>query len=287
MNLDQAMERPYGLNDIKLNINTSNSNTETRKEVLSKYKDNIIALCTESGDEFLLQPFFEFQQIQRLRLNFSSIDKELNKEICEVMLDRHAKTLEEMNLILLVLTPNVKLRLPSIPKLTSLTVDVMQNSHLMSLIHAYKDTLSELKIKNIEYDSAAVDYHIDIPNLKVLHIRNYYDEKCIVALMEAGLGTLEMLKLNDIKFDKEIIDSAEFSKLRYLHMRDIPGNLALCMLQACRNTLIDLKLESIDISLYKKGLVLPKLEMLEIKEASRETVVGLMQASQGRKKIFR
>ena len=281
------MERPYGLNDIKLNINTSNSNTETRKEVLSKYKDNIIALCTESGDEFLLQPFFEFQQIQRLRLNFSSIDKELNKEICEVMLDRHAKTLEEMNLILLVLTPNVKLRLPSIPKLTSLTVDVMQNSHLMSLIHAYKDTLSELKIKNIEYDSAAVDYHIDIPNLKVLHIRNYYDEKCIVALMEAGLGTLEILKLNDIKFDKEIIDSAEFSKLRYLHMRDIPGNLALCMLQACRNTLTDLKLESIDISLYKKGLVLPKLEMLEIKEASRETVVGLMQASQGRKKIFR
>ena len=192
-----------------------------------------------------------------------------------------------MNLILLVLTPNVKLRLPSIPKLTSLTVDVMQNSHLMSLIHAYKDTLSELKIKNIEYDSAAVDYHIDIPNLKVLHIRNYYDEKCIVALMEAGLGTLEILKLNDIKFDKEIIDSAEFSKLRYLHMRDIPGNLALCMLQACRNTLTDLKLESIDISLYKKGLVLPKLEMLEIKEASRETVVGLMQASQGRKKIFR
>ena len=275
------------MDDIKLNINTSNSNTETRKEVLSKYKDNIVALCTESGDEFLLQPFFEFQQIQRLGLNFSSIDKELNKEICEVMLDRHAKTLEEMNLILLVLTPNVKLRLPSIPKLTSLTVDVMQNSHLMSLIHAYKDTLSELKIKNIEYDSAAVDYHIDIPNLKVLHIRNYYDEKCIVALMEAGLGTLEILKLNDIKFDKEIIDSAEFSKLRYLHMRDIPGNLALCMLQACRNTLTDLKLESIDISLYKKGLVLPKLEMLEIKEASRETVVGLMQASQGRKKIFR
>ena len=281
------MERPYGLNDIKLNINTSNSNTETRKEVLSKYKDNIIALCTESGDEFLLQPFFEFQQIQRLRLNFSSIDKELNKEICEVMLDRHAKTLEEMNLILLLLSPDVKLRLPSIPKLTSLTVDVMQNSHLMSLIHAYKDTLSELKIKNIEYDSAAVDYHIDIPNLKVLHIRNYYDEKCIVALMEAGLGTLEILKLNDIKFDKERIDGAEFSKLRYLHMRDIPGNLALCMLQACRNTLTDLKLESIDISLYKKGLVLPKLEMLEIKEASRETVVGLMQASQGRKKIFR
>ncbi len=281
------MERPYGLDDIKLNINTSNSNSEIRKEVLSKYKDRIVALSTESGDEFLLQPFFEFQQIQRLRLNFSSIDKELNKEICEVMLDRHAKTLEELNLILLLLSPDVKLRLPSIPKLTSLTVDSVQNSHLMSLIHAYKDTLSELKIKNIECDSAAVDYHINIPNLKVLRISNYYDEKCIVALMEAGLGTIENLKLNDIKFNKERIDGAEFSKLRYLHMRDIPGNLALCMLQACRNTLTILNLESIDISLYKKGLVLPKLEILEIKEASRETVVGLMQASQGRKKIFR
>ncbi len=277
------MERPYGLDDIKLNINTSNSNTATRKEVLSKYKEKIVALCTESGDEFLLQPFFEFQQMQRMRLNFSSIDKELNKEICEVMLERHAKTLEEINLILLVLSPDVTLRLPSMPMLSSLTVDVTQNSHLMSLIHAYKNTLTELKIKNIEPNSGAVDYRIKIPNLKLLHVRNYYDKKCIVALLKAGVNTLEMLQLKDIQFNHHLLQNVEFSKLRYIHIRDIPGNLALCLLQSCRSTLSDLKLERINISLYKKGLVLPKLSMLEIKEASRETAVGLMQASQARK----
>lgn len=226
---------------------------ETKKQVLSKYYEDIFSLNITFGDNEemkFLQPFFP-ANLQFLRMKFSS-GTSFQTNVCFDLIERNAVSLKHLAINGLSFqdignfTPN--------QNLNTLELQSVNGKTAGALITMCNSSITELKLFDVNDLKVDKFQDLHLPNLKRLQLWRIVDGIAIIALIKSCKDTLTELDMRNVKnlYPPEMenlqlpsLQRLSLSNTNYA-MKDITIYSALQLIKAGKDTIIDLSLKSIE-----------------------------------------
>ena len=179
----------------------------------------------------------------------------------------------DMNAIQLINLRKLHLEQTNVNAVIAFT-KLIQNTVCDLKISLKPAVIDGILVHNIQrFDSGLVG--IQIPHLTRLHVSNM-ESKAALALIKAGMNTISELEVGClVNFNIVDVRNVVLPKLKVLKIK---GVYAIEMINAYKDTIVDLQLEDIDqlSEDFLKKIELPKLEQLYLSYVSRDNALAFI-----------
>ena len=179
----------------------------------------------------------------------------------------------DMNAIQLINLRKLHLEQTNVNAVIAFT-KLIQNTVCDLKISLKPAVIDGILVHNIQrFDSGLVG--IQMPHLTRLHVSNM-ESKAALALIKAGMNTISELEVGClVNFNIVDVRNVVLPKLKVLKIK---GVYAIEMINAYKDTIVDLQLEDIDqlSEDFLKKIELPKLEQLSLSYVSRDTALAFI-----------